>query len=196
MLGGLPHGAKDCGVVKHKNARIRHEELETRDAFTHKFAHFFKLCGAEVGDDAVEGVVGHGLVMRLPHPGIKSLAECLSFILDSEIDEGGGAAKGCGNRARLEVVRAGGAAERHVEVSVHVDATRDDEKSRGINDFAGVLDGELRGYRGNFVTVDTNVRGERVGRRDDRAIADDGVKAQGRASHSGLIYLEMSNKIA
>jgi hypothetical protein len=106
--------------------------------------------------------------------------------LDSEIDERCGAAEGCGNRTGLEVVGACGAAEGHVKVGVNVDAAGDNKKSRGLNDLACVLDWELIGYRRNFVTVNTNVRSEGVRRRDDRAIADDGVKAHGRTSYGSV----------
>src|SRR4029077_3691499 len=112
--------------------------------------------------DAVKGVVRHGLVVRFLHPGIKGLAKSLPFILDSEVDEGGGAPEGGGNRAGLEIVGAGGAAEGHVQVGVNVDAAGDHEKSCGVDDAASVFDGELGGQRGNLVAVDSNFRGERV----------------------------------
>ena len=47
--------------------------------------------------------------------------------LDGEIDDGGGAAEGRGARAGLEIVGGGGAAERHVEMRVHVDAAGHDK---------------------------------------------------------------------
>jgi len=38
-------------------------------------AHFFELRGAEVGDDAVEGVVGDGFVVGFLHPSVEGMAE-------------------------------------------------------------------------------------------------------------------------
>ena len=118
------------------------------------------------------------------HPRIEGLAESLSFVLNSEIDQRGGAAEGRGDGAGLEVVGAGGAAEGHVEVSVHVDAAGNDEKASGVNHLAGVLDGELRGDGGNLVAVDADVGDVGIGGGDNGAVADDGVKAHGRASDS------------
>src|SRR5215472_3465635 len=114
VRGRLSHGPKDGGIVKHEHAWIRHEELEAGDAVADKLAHLFELRGAEIGDDAVEGVVGDGLVMRLFHPGVEGLAERLAFVLDGEVNERSRAAKSCRDGARLEVVRAGGAAKGHV----------------------------------------------------------------------------------
>jgi len=81
-------------------------------------------------DDAVEGVVGDGFVVGFLHPGVEGLAERLAFVLDGEIDERGGAAKGGGNGAGLEIVGAGGAAEGHVQMGVDIDAAGNDEASR------------------------------------------------------------------
>ena len=122
MFRGLAHGAEDGGVVEHEDAGIGHEEFETGDAFADEVGHFFELRAAEIGDDAVEGVVDGGFVVRFWHPGVERVAESLAFVLDCEIDERGRAAEGCGDRAGLEVVGAGGTAEGHVEVGVNVDA--------------------------------------------------------------------------
>ena len=127
VFGGLAHGSKDGGIIEHEDAGIGHEKLEAGDAFADEFAHFIELRGAEVGDDAVKGVVGDGFVMGFFHPGIEGLAQSLAFILDSEIDERGRAAKGRGDCAGLEIVGAGGAAERHVEMGVNVDAAGDEQ---------------------------------------------------------------------
>ena len=154
VFGGLAHGFEDGGVIEHENAGIGHEELEARDAFADELAHLFELRGAEVGDDAVEGVVGDGLVVRFLHPGIEGLAERLAFVLDGEVDERRGAAKSRGDGAGLEIVGAGGAAEGHVEVRVNVDAAGDQQQARGVNDAAGVLGGKLRGDGADAVAGD------------------------------------------
>ena len=152
VLGGLAHGAENSGVVEHEDAGIGHEEFEAGDAFAYQFAHLFELRGAEVGDDAVEGVVDDGFVVRLLHPGVKGLAESLPFVLDREIDQRGRAAEGRGNRAGLEIVGAGGAAEGHVQMGVNVDAARDDEQSRSVDHAPGVFGGQLRSDRGDLVS--------------------------------------------
>src|SRR5207253_9937943 len=39
VLGGLPHGLEDGGVIEHEDAGIGHEELEAGDTVTDKLAH-------------------------------------------------------------------------------------------------------------------------------------------------------------
>src|SRR6266568_3436183 len=153
VLRGLAHGLEDGGVIEHENAGIGHEELEAGDAFANELAHFFELRGAEIGDDAVEGVV----------------------------DERGGASEGCGDGASLEVVGAGGAAKGHVEVRVHVDAAGDDETAGSVDYFARVFGGKLSGDGGDFVSVDTDVGDAGVSSGYDRAVADYGVKTHLRS---------------
>jgi len=78
----------------------------------------------------------------------------LAFVLDGEVDERGGASESGGDGAGLEVVGAGGAAERHVEMGVDVDAARDDQAAGGVLNARGVLGGSWRRC-GNLVSVDS-----------------------------------------
>ena len=78
----------------------------------------------------MEGVIARGVARRLLHPRIEGLTQPLSLVLNGEVDERGGAAEGGGARAGFKIVGTGGAAEGHVEMSVHVDAA-------GQNQFAG-----------------------------------------------------------
>ncbi len=127
VLGGLQHGVENRGVVQHEDAGIGHEKFEGRNAFAHQRAHFLELRVAQLRDDAVEGVIGHGFAFGFFHPGVEGVAQRLAFVLNGEIDQRGGAAEGRGARAGLEIVGAGGAAEGHVQMRVHVDAAGDDE---------------------------------------------------------------------
>src|SRR5207244_595571 len=151
------------GVVEHKNARIGHEQLEAGDAFADELAHFLELRGAEVGDDAVEGVVGDGLVVGFFHPGVEGLAQRLAFVLDGEVDERGGATKGRGDCAGLEVVGAGSASKGHVEVRVDVNAAGDQQQAGSVDNAAGVFYGKLRGNGANAIPADADVGTIRVG---------------------------------
>src|SRR5229473_1864592 len=182
MLRGLAHGAKNRGVVEHEYAGIGHEELETGDAFTNELSYFFELRAAEVGDDAVEGVVGDRFGLGFLHPGVDSLAQGLSFVLDGEIDERGGAAKGCGDGAGFEIVSAGGAAEGHVQVRVYVDAPRNHEVLGGVDYPPSVFDGEPRADSGNFAANDADVRDGCVHGSHNRAVSNYGVKTHLRTS--------------
>src|SRR5262249_12666063 len=126
---------------------------------------------------AVEGEVDGGFVVGFLHPGVKGVAEGLAFVLDGEVDQRGGAAKGGGGGAGLEIVGAGSAAEGHVEMGVDVDAAWEQEEIVGIDDLGGVLGRELRGDGGDFFAVDTEVDSGGVGGGDDGAVLDDGVEA-------------------
>src|SRR5258707_1277265 len=133
VLSCLAHGLKDGGVVEHEDAGVGHEELEAGDAFANELAHLFELRGAEIGDDAVEGVVGDGFVVGFLHPGIESMAERLAFVLNGEVDEGSGAAESGGDGAGLEIVGAGSTAKGHVKVGVDVDAAGGHQAPRGVH---------------------------------------------------------------
>src|SRR6267154_50067 len=177
VLSCLPHGLKDGGVIEHEDAGVGHKELEAGDAFANELAHLFELRRAEIGDDAVEGVVGDGFVVGFLHPGIESMAEGLAFVLNGEVDEGGGASESGGDGAGLEIVGAGSTAKGHVQVGVDVDAAGDDQAAGGVHDTRGVLRGKLRGDGGDFVAVDADVGEGRVGGGYDGAVADYGIKA-------------------
>ena len=104
--------------------------------------HLFELRVAEIGDDAVEGVVDGGFALGFFHPRFERLPQALAFRLNGEIDQRGGAAKSRGDRAGLEIVRAGGAAKRHVQMRVHVDSARHHEQAGRVDHLAGVFDGQ------------------------------------------------------
>jgi hypothetical protein len=55
------------------------------------------------------------------------------MLLNGEVDNGGCATKGGCGGAGFKIIRAVGAAERHVEVRVGIDATRNDPSSASIN---------------------------------------------------------------
>ena len=118
---------EDAAVVEHEHAGIRHEQLEAGHAFVDQIVHLGKLSAGNVGDDAVEGVVADGLARGLAHPGVEGLAQLLAFVLNGEVDQRGRSAEGGGARAGFEIVGAGGAAEGHVEMRMHVDAAGEDE---------------------------------------------------------------------
>ena len=86
--------------------------------------------------DHVERVVGHRLARRLAHPVVERVPHRLAAVLDGEVHEAGRAAEGRRDGAGLEVVGGGGAAKRHVEMGVHVDAA-------GHHVLAGRVDGAV-----------------------------------------------------
>ena len=138
--------------------------------------------GTEIGDDAVEGVVRDGFALRFLHPAIESLPETLAFELNGKIDQRSGAAISSRDGARLKIIGALGAAERHIEMRVNVDPAGEHEVTGGFEDAASVFDGKLSADGGNFVTVDSDVRDARIRRRHDCAVADYSVKTHLQAS--------------
>ena len=91
----------------------------------------------------MERVVGHGFAIGLFHPRVEGMAQRLAFVLNREIDQRGRAAEGRGARAGLEIVGAGGAAERHVQMRMHVDAAGNDDAALGVENLGGVVDGKF-----------------------------------------------------
>src|ERR1700751_352512 len=84
--------------------------------------HLLQLRVGQVRDDAVKRIVNHSFTISLFHPGVESLMECLAFILNSEVDQGGCSAMCCRHGARFEVIRTLCSTERHIQVCMHVDA--------------------------------------------------------------------------
>src|SRR5205814_4584127 len=104
-----------------EDAGICHEKFETGHTFADKLRHLFDLRLRQVSDDAMECIIRNRLRSCLLHPGVERSSQRLAPVLNSEINQGRGAAE-CGSAgAGLEVVSAGSSAERHVEMRVHVD---------------------------------------------------------------------------
>ena len=91
----------------------------------------------QLAHDHVERVVDDRLALGALPPGVERGIEPLAEVLDGEVDERGRAAVGGGDGAGLEVVGRRRAAERHVEVRVHVDAARHHEHAGRVDDGVG-----------------------------------------------------------
>jgi hypothetical protein len=74
-----------------------------------------------------------GAAFGLLPPGVERVAHARAARLDGEIDDGGGAAERRRARAGFEIVARRGAAERHVEVRVGVDAAGDHVHAGGVD---------------------------------------------------------------
>jgi hypothetical protein len=104
VLSGPQQRPEDAGIVQHEDTRVGHEELERRHALADERVHFlFHLIG-EVRDDHVEAVIDDRVAVRLLHPRFPRVVQRLVLVLNREVHDGGGAAEGCGPRARLEIV--------------------------------------------------------------------------------------------
>jgi hypothetical protein len=175
-LAGAQHGAEDRLVVEEEHARVGHEHLEAGDALLDHGAHLVEDGRRHVGRDHVERVVDQRAPFGLGVPGVERLPERAALLLDREVDDGGGAAVGRRQRARLEVVDRARAAERHVEMGVRVDAARDDVLALGVDGAIGLPElGPGRHQRRDLAVLDPQVGGEGVRRGDAGAVGDEGA---------------------
>ncbi len=115
-----------------------------------------------------------GAALGLLPPGVERVAHARAARLDGEIDNGGRAAEGRGARAGFEIVGRGGAAERHVEVRVGVDAAGDHVHAGGVDDAGGVLRDAGTDLFDTAV-FDEHIRPRGIPRRHHRAIANQSV---------------------
>ena len=184
VLPGAKERPENRAVVEHEHAGVGHEQLERRHAFGDERVHLPLDGVGQLGDDHVEAVVDRGLPLRLAAPRVERVPQRLSAVLDREVDDRGRAATGRRDRAGFEVVRGRRASEGHVEVGMDVDAA-------GDHVFAGSVDyGNLtpfgdqsprRHHGRNLLVFDQNVPAIQVGRRHDRAAADEGFQGPSSA---------------
>jgi hypothetical protein len=166
------HRAEERLVVDLQDALVRHEELVRGDALLGQHGQFFERATVvEVGDGDVEAVVDQRLPVRLRVPDLERLRERLAPALDAEVHVARRAAAGGRALSRLEVVDRDGAAERHVEMRVRVDAARQDVLAGRVDRPVG-RDVEIGADERDSLAVDEDVRDEVVGGGDDAPSTD------------------------
>ena len=138
--------------------------------------HFGQLRVGQVGDDAVEAVVGNRFRGRLLHPGVEGGAQGLAFVLDGEVDQRGGATEGGGASASFKIVGAGGASERHIEMGVDIDPAGEDILARGINQALGIFARQAAAERDHAAVFNRNIGLTSIRSRDHGAAGNDGVE--------------------
>src|SRR5262249_51761784 len=104
---------------------------------------------------------------------VEAFAQRLALLLDREIDQRGGPAVRGRDRPRLEIIRRRGAAKRHVEVRVRVDAAREDIFSGRVDALVG-LERNLRGDHADPSVLDQQIRFVGIAGGDDGAARNDG----------------------
>ena len=126
-------------------------------------------------DDAVKRVVADGLARRFLHPCIESSAQGLALVLDGEVDERGGSAERSGACAGFKIIGAGGAAERHVEMRVYINAAGQNVLPFGVDYLLHVLARKTLADGFDFAATDGDVAGVSVGRGDHAAVNDERI---------------------
>ena len=175
VLPRAPQRAEDGRVVHHEDAGVGHEQLEAGEAlvFDHR-VHVAELRVLQLGDDHVERIVGDRFSGGLFHPRVERMAHRAAAILDREVDQARRPAERGGDRAGLEVVGRRGAAERHVEMRMNVDAARQDVLSRGVDRTVGLeaMRRQVAADGGDCAVLAVDVGDVVVTRRDDAAVGD------------------------
>jgi hypothetical protein len=136
QFGSPLHELEDGGIVDHQDIGIGHEDLEAGDSLGDHGVHVVQpdVVGAEVGDGHVQRVVDAGFALGFGAPGLEGLHHGMAHGLQGEVDDGSGATDGRGARSPLVVVRADRAAEGHIEMGMHIDAARQNQQARRIDD--------------------------------------------------------------
>ncbi len=179
VAGGLLHGPQDLAVVGEEHAGVGHEQLEAGDALVDQRVHVLERLLVDVADDLVEAVVDGALALGLGEPLVEAVAHALAVALHGEVDDGGGAAPGCGPGAGLEVVRRDGAAEGQLHVGVAVDAAGDDVETGRVDDAFGAGLGRDRQvgarleHRDDDLAVDEHLGRVGAGGGDHGAVLDE-----------------------
>jgi len=124
VFRGSLQARKMLAIVKHEYAGVGHEKLEAGYAFTHQ----------RVSSPVVDHCLyrsrcserhNHRQPCLKPYPSTcQRLSQGLAFVLNSEVDSVVVPPKAAA-RVRFEIVGAGGAAERHVQMRVHINAARE-----------------------------------------------------------------------
>ena len=102
------------------------------------YAVFLVAVVVPAGDAEVEGVVDQRLALGTLMPVIDSFAERLLGVGDREIHQGRHSTARPGPGAAAVVVRRHSAAERHIEVHMHVDDPRQHEVTGRVDDRSAV----------------------------------------------------------
>ena len=148
-LAGVLHRPQDLAVVAVEHAGVGHEQLEAGDALVvDEVLHRLQRLVVDAADDLVEAVVDGAVPVGLAVPVGEAVDHVLAGALHGDVDDGGDATPRGGDRAGLERVGRGGAAERQLHVGVHVDATRDHVLAGGVDRRARVRYRSPRPARG------------------------------------------------
>ncbi len=121
----------------------------------------------------MKGVIDLRFAFGFGVPRVERFAQRAALLLNGEVDDAGGSAVRGRDGAGLEVVNRRGAAERHVEVRVRVDAAGNDVLAFGVDGFVGFAGfvAVLR-ERGDFAVFDPEIGGEGIGRGDASSVFD------------------------
>ncbi len=177
VLRGQRHALQQLGVVDHLGAGVGHEELPAADALGEQPQQVVADLGLLVAGrhDGVQPEVDDAAGAGVLAPPQERLVQGAVRFLLHEVDDGGGAAVGGGDRAGGEVVGGarGEAVDRIFEVGVGVDAAGQQERAAGVDGAVGRPVGAVADGRDHAVT-DEDVRPDGRLRGDDGAAADEG----------------------
>src|SRR5262249_47392241 len=111
------------------------------------------------------------------HPRIESSAQGLALVLNGKVDQGRRATESRSPRASFKVVGAGRAAEGHVEMRVHINASGKDVLLAGVDDLSCTLARKLCSEGLDLDAGNSDVARISIGRRNHTAINDKSIEA-------------------
>ncbi len=181
----LPHlleRAEERAIVRLPSLRlVDHELLEGGEAALHHPRDLRLVLGV-AGDADVEGVVDQRLPLGLPEPVVGGLAERFAGVGDGEVDHGGDAAPRARAGAGAVVVGRDGAAERQLEMDVHVEHAGQHVVAVGVDHVGARARLEVGAEGRDLLPRDADVADEAAGGGDDVAALDDAVEFHGRCA--------------
>ena len=175
----LLHGPEDLGIGRVEDAGVGGEQLEAGDPLPVHDVHLLQRRVVHVGDDHVEPVIDGAVAACLLVPRLEAGGQGGTLLLDGEVEDRGGATPGRCGGAGLERVRRERAAERHLHVRVHVDATGDHVLPRCVDDAGATRNGRRRvvgigrQQGDDALALDHDGGRQRACRGDDGAVHDD-----------------------
>src|SRR5207247_5745058 len=102
----------------------------------------------------MERIIADRLAGSLGHPFVASCSQSLTLVLDREIDQRRCATERRGAGARFEIVRAGGAAKGHIEMSMDIDSARKNILARRVNNLPCIFPLKVLSDGGDFAGMD------------------------------------------
>src|SRR5256885_580579 len=156
---GTAQYAVDSLIIDHEGPRIGHQELERGHACGDHVVHSGLGGSGKIRDGDVETIVNDGFPIRFVVPGLQCIGERMAALLVREIDDGRGATAGGGNSSCLKIVAGNRSRERKLHMCMHIDGTREDILTLGIQDCINLQRGKRTWYAdgGNFFSVNEDI---------------------------------------
>ena len=140
---------------------IHHEHLKRRHAVVHRIGDGVQQSAAHILDCHVEGIIHGSLRCAEGIPALDGIHHRFPEILENKVKYGGGPAAGCGSCAGEIAVGRDRSAERHRQMGMRINRTRQHQLSAGIYHLVKALRRDVLSDLRNGFSVDRNIRQKR-----------------------------------